>query len=238
MAEPVYDDLSGQVALISGANRGLGAQVATELAALGATVFAGTRDVSNMAGVEEASDGRIRPVLLRVRDEASIESAVVSAAGAGRLDILVNNAAIGDWRGAALHTLETERMDKVLETNLRGPMLMAKHALPHLLARPGGRVVNVSSGMGALTEGMSGTAPTYRVTKAGLNGLTSYLNGEYGPRGLIANSVCPGWVRTDMGGPNARRSLEEGADGITFLCTLKPGATSGRFWRDRKVIDW
>ncbi len=234
-----YDDLTGQVALISGANRGLGAQVAAELAARGATVFAGARDPASLEGVEEASDGRIRPLQLDVTDEASIEAAVAAVIAAeGRLDILVNNAGVGDWHGTALHNLTAEKLDQVLATNLRGPMLLTKHALPHLLARPGSRVVNVSSGMGALGEGMSGTAPAYRVSKTGLNGLTAYLHGEYGPRGLLANSVCPGWVRTDMGGANAPRSLADGADGIVFLCLLKPGSVTGRFWRDREVIDW
>ncbi len=229
--------LDGQTFLISGANRGLGAQTAHELAALGATVYAGARSPEALEGVEAQSHGKILPVPLDVTEEASIEAAVTHAAANG-LDGLVNNAGIGDWHGSVLDRLAADRLDQVLATNLRGPMLLAKHALPHLLRRPGGRVVNVSSGMGALGEGMSGSSPAYRVSKTGLNGLTVYLHGEYGPRGLIANSVCPGWVRTDMGGPNAHRSLEEGADGIVWLCRFSAGDQGGRFWRDRKIIDW
>ncbi len=235
----VLDSLDGQVALVSGANRGIGAQVAIELVALGATVYAGARDPAPTVDAPAVTAGALRPVALDVTDEASIEGAIQRIrAETGRLDVLVNNAAIGDWHGSALHTLETTRLDDVLATNLRGPMLMTKHALPLLLERPGARVVNVSSGMGALGEGMSGSAPAYRVSKTGLNGLTAYLHGEYGMRGLIANSVCPGWVRTDMGGQNAPRSLERGADGVVWLCILPPGGPSGLFWRDRKVIDW
>ncbi len=235
----VLGSLGGQVALVSGANRGIGAQVALDLVALGATVYAGARDTGPLADAPDATAGALRPVRLDVTDELSIEKAIGRIRQeAGRLDILVNNAAIGDWRGSALHTLDTARLDRVLATNLRGPMLMAKHALPLLLERSGGRVVNVSSGMGAMGEGMSGTAPAYRVSKAGLNGLSAYLHGEYGMRGLIANSVCPGWVRTDMGGQNAPRSPEKGADGIVWLCRLPPGGPSGLFWRDRHVIDW
>ncbi|MGB0653578.1 MAG: SDR family NAD(P)-dependent oxidoreductase [Thermoplasmatota archaeon] len=235
----VLERLDGQVALVTGANRGLGAQTAAELAALDATVFAGARDPATMEGIAAATDGQIRPVALDVQDEASIQAAVAHAAReGGRLDILVNNAGIGDWHGTALHNLDAERLDAVLATNLRGPMLATKHALPHLLERPGSRVVNVSSGMGALGEGMSGTAPAYRVTKTGLNGLTAYLHGEYGPRGLLAASVCPGWVRTDMGGQGAPRSLDEGAAGIVHACRLASGAPGGRFWRDGRVIDW
>ncbi len=239
MDVPVLDSLSGQVALVTGANRGLGAQTTLGLANLGATVFAACRDPTALADVAKASDGHIHPVAIDVANEASIQQAIdLTIEQAGRLDIVVNNAGVGDFKGATLHTLDTEVMDRVLTTNLRGPLLVTKHALPHLLANRGSRVINVSSGMGALGEGMSGTAPTYRVTKTGLNGLTAYLHGEYGPRGLISASVCPGWVRTDMGGANAPRSLEDGADGIVWLCRLAEGAPSGRFWRDRKVIDW
>ncbi len=236
MDVPLHPSLDGHVALISGANRGLGAQVAVELARRGATVIAGARDPAQLEGAADATDGAIVPVRLDVTDEASIVDAV-DAVGP-RLDILVNNAAIGDWKGAALHTLDTEKMDAVLATNLRGPMILSKHALPKLLQHRGARIVNVSSGMGGLTHGMGGTAPTYRVSKAGLNALTAYLDGEYGSRGLISASVCPGWVRTDMGGTNATRSLEEGAASIVHACCLAEGAPSGLFWRDGRIIDW
>ena len=239
MGIPLLNDLTGQVALVSGANRGIGAQVAIDLAALGATVYAGARDPDALQGVADASDGRIRPVRLDVTDEATITVAVAQVvADMGRLDLVVNNAGIGDWHGAVLHTLDTDSLDHVLATNLRGPMLMAKHTVPHLLERRGGRIVNVSSGMGALGEGMNGTAPAYRVSKTALNGLTAYLAGEYGPRGLIAASVCPGWVRTDMGGPNATRPVEKGAASVLHACRLAAGAPNGRFWRDGHLIDW
>src|SRR6266516_7887035 len=94
--------------------------------------------------------------------------------------------------------ISTEEIREVLETNLLGPMLVSKHAHPLLLKRRGGRIVNVSSLVGAMTGGMEGKWPAYRVSKNGLNGLTVYLHGEYGPRGLIANSVCPGHARTDL----------------------------------------
>ncbi len=236
---PLHTRLSGQVALVSGANRGIGAQITADLSALGATVYAGSRDLSNLEGVEDLAEGTICPIALDVTDEDSIKAAIASIKQeAGRLDMLVNNAGIGDWHGTALHTIDTKRLDQVLATNLRGPMLLCKHALPLLLARAGGRVVNVGSGMGALVEGMSGLAPAYRISKTGLNSLTVYLHGEYGARGLIANSVCPGWVRTDMGGSGASRSLPEGAETPVWLCQFAAGAPSGKFWRDKKVIDW
>lgn len=239
MDPSLHETLSGQVALVSGGNRGIGAAIVAGLAEAGATVFAGARKPGQLAGVAEESGGRIHAVALDVTDEASIAAAVESVVTkSGRLDILVNNAGIGDWHGTTIHTLETPRLDQVLATNLRGPILLCKHAVPHLLDQEGPRVVNVSSGMGALGEGMSGTAPAYRITKTGLNGLTAYLHGEYGPRGLLANSACPGWVRTDMGGQNAPRPPQKGAETPVWLSRFAPGSPGGRFWRDRQVIDW
>jgi NAD(P)-dependent dehydrogenase (short-subunit alcohol dehydrogenase family) len=235
----LHDRLDGQTALVTGATRGLGAAVTAALFDLGATVFAGARNPKDLAGVQETTNGRVVPVRLDVTHEDDVAAAVRKAVTArGRLDVVVNNAGVGDFRGRVLGNLETAKLDEVLATNVRGPMLVAREALPHLLARPGGRIVNVSSGMGALTGGMGGTAPAYRVSKAALNGLTAYLHGEYGMRGLLANSVCPGWVRTDMGGPDAPRSVEEGADTIAWLCRFTAGSPAGKFWRDRSEIPW
>jgi len=229
---PLQDDLDGQVALVTGANRGIGAQVAGNLAALGATVYAGSRrsDADVPPGTEQ--------VLLDVTQEGDIEAAVDGLLEAtGRLDVLVNNAGVGDADGDIV-AAPTADLDRTLAVNLRGPMLLCKHAVPPLLDRAGGRVVNVSSGMGALGEPQSGGSPAYRVSKTGLNGLTAYLHGEYADRGLIANAVRPGWVRTDMGGPAADRSVERGAETPTWLARFAPGAPGGLCWRDREVVDW
>lgn len=227
-----YDSLDGQVALVTGATRGIGEAIATRLAEDGATVYAGARDTADVTATDRRAveldvtdDGTIRRAIDRIDDEA------------GRLDILVNNAGISGPRGS-LHEADVAEMDATFDVNLRGPTVVTKHALPLLLAQSGGRVVNVFSGMGALGEGMSGGSPAYRISKTGLNGLTAYLDGEYGDEGLLANAVCPGWVRTDMGGPNANRSPAEGADTPAWLATFRPGAPSGRFWRDREPIDW
>ncbi len=237
MQIPTHATLAGQVALVSGANRGLGAAIALELANRGATVYAGARDPTTLEGLDAQSDGAMHALTLDVTNDEQIEAAVAHvAAKAGRLDILVNNAGVGDWHGTTLQSLDPGMLDKVLATNLRGPILLAKAALPHLLKHRGSRVVNMSSGMGALEEGMSGSAPAYRISKTGLNGLTAYLAGEYAQQGLIANSVCPGWVRTDMGGPNAQRDIPEGADTPVWLACFQEGAPSGKFWRDRQVI--
>ncbi|WP_435333406.1 SDR family NAD(P)-dependent oxidoreductase [Haloarchaeobius sp. TZWWS8] len=232
MDVPLLDTLDGQVALVTGANRGIGRQIAADLVDRGATVYAGIRDTG-----ADVPDGQ-RPVRLDVTDDGSIETAIATVEDeTGRLDVLVNNAGISGPR-EPLVDAPVDGIDRVLATNLRGPAVLTKHALPLLLERPGGRVVNVSSGMGALGEAQSGGSPGYRVSKTGLNGLTAYLHGEYGDDGLLANSVCPGWVRTDMGGPGAARSVEEGADTPVWLARFAPDAPAGRFWRDRAVIDW
>jgi NAD(P)-dependent dehydrogenase (short-subunit alcohol dehydrogenase family) len=117
-------------------------------------------------------------------------------------------------------------------------MIVCKHAIPLLLQNDGGRVVNVSSGMGALGEPQSGGSPAYRVSKTGLNGLTKYLHGEYGDDGLLANAVCPGYVDTDMSGGDATRPVEKGTETPVWLSRFRPGGPAGRFWRDKEVIDW
>lgn len=228
----LHDDLDGQVVLVTGATRGLGARIAARLTDLGATVYAGARNVEDVGAADQ------RALELDVTDEADIEGAIERIAEeTGRLDVLCNNAGIGG-PDEPLAEASTTGLEATIETNLRGPMILTKHALPHLLDAEGGRVVNVSSGMGALGEGMSGGSPAYRISKAGLNALTTYLHGEYGSRGLLANAACPGWVRTDMGGPNAARSVEEGAETPVWLCRFAPGSPSGRFWRDRTTIEW
>ena len=227
-----YDSMEGQVALVTGATRGIGEEIAAQLRAVGATVYAGARDPADITASDQ------NPVELDVTDDEMTKRAIDHiAAQAGRLDVLVNNAGVGGAR-APLHENEIGEIDTTLAVNLRGPLVLAKLALPLLLERSGGRVVNVSSGMGALGEGMSGTYPSYRVSKAGLNGLTTYLHGEYEEDGLITNAACPGWVRTELGSQDAPRSPEEGADTPVWLSTFRPGSTSGRFWRDREPIEW
>jgi NAD(P)-dependent dehydrogenase (short-subunit alcohol dehydrogenase family) len=217
----LYDTLDGQVALVTGANRGIGREIARGLVDLDATVRAGVRDLD-----------------YDVTDEATLERAVDEVVGAaGGLDVLVNNAGVGG-AGTTLDGIETETLDQVLDVNTRGPMLLTKHALPHLLDGDGGRVVNLSSGLGVLSEPIDGDHPAYRASKAGLNGLTVSLDVSHADEGLIANSVDPGWVATELGGSQAPRDPEKGAETAVWLARFAPDSPSGLFWKDREVIDY
>jgi NAD(P)-dependent dehydrogenase (short-subunit alcohol dehydrogenase family) len=228
----LYESLDGQTALVTGANRGIGLEIARGLVDLDATVFAGVRDLDY-----DVPDGTT-PVELDVTDEGSIETAVddVFSAG-GRLDVLVNNAGVGG-RGEGMADLPTAEFDHVLDVNLRGPSVLAKHAVPHLLDGEAGRVVNVSSGVGILTDPIEDEMPAYRISKAGLDALTVSLDRTYGDEGLIANAVDPGWVATDLGGPQAPRDPEKGAETPVWLSRFGPDSPAGLFWKDRDVIDY
>jgi NAD(P)-dependent dehydrogenase (short-subunit alcohol dehydrogenase family) len=219
------------VALVSGTSRGIGAEIARQLAAEhGFLVFAGARNPSDV----ETVDG-IEPIELDVTDQAAIDAARERIeADPGRLDALVNNAGVyGDPIGAADYDLE--RAHEVLEVNTFGPWRLTQAFLPLLRRSEHARVVNVSSGAGQLSD-MNGGRAAYRLSKAALNALSRTLASD--ERWLKVNTMCPGWVRTDMGGSAAPRSVEEGADTAVWLATLPDDGPSGGFFRDRRPIPW
>ena len=227
-----------QVALVSGGNRGIGREVARQLAGKGLAVVLGSRDLGKGEAVAKDIGDGVVATQLDVTDEESIRSAISFVEREfGRLDVLVNNAGITDgWSGTAADA-GFDRVKDVLETNLFGSWRLAKAALPLMRRNGYGRIVNVSSGMGQLSD-MGGHSPGYRVSKTGLNALTRMLTAELGNENILVNSVCPGWVRTDMGGANARRSIEQGADTPVWLATLPDDGPAGGFFRDRAPIPW
>ncbi len=175
------------------------------------------------------------PVRLDVTDEESVFAARERVQSeAGRLDALINNAGVyGDPVGAADYDLERAR--EVLEVNTLGPWRLIEAFLPLLRESDAPRIVNVSSGAGQLSD-MNGGRAAYRVSKAGLNALTRTLASDQ--RWVKVNTMCPGWVRTDMGGSGAPRSVEDGADTAVWLATLPDDGPTGGFFRDRKPIPW
>jgi NAD(P)-dependent dehydrogenase (short-subunit alcohol dehydrogenase family) len=222
--------LSG-VALVSGASRGIGAEIARELAGdHGFLVFAGARNPADVAEQEG-----VVPIRLDVTDQSTIDAARERIeADQGRLDSLVNNAGVyGEPIGAIDYDLDGAH--EVMEVNLFGPWRLCQAFAPLLRRSPQPRIVNVSSGAGQLSD-MNGGRAAYRVSKAALNALTRTLASDE-PE-LKVNTMCPGWVRTDMGGPSASRSVEEGADTAVWLATLPDDGPSGGFFRDRKPIPW
>ncbi|MET0823658.1 MAG: SDR family oxidoreductase [Solirubrobacterales bacterium] len=218
------------VALVSGANRGIGAEIAAQLARdHGFTVIAGARDPSRV----DAAEG-VLAVELDVTDDDSVGAVVAGIEeNPGSLDVLVNNAGVyGDPTGAPDYDLEDAH--RVFETNVFGPWRMVQATLPLLERSPSPRIVNVSSGGGQLDDMGSGRA-AYRLSKTALNALTRTLASER--PGISVNSICPGWVRSDMGGTSASRSLAEGADSAVWLATAEE-PPSGGFFRDREPIPW
>jgi NAD(P)-dependent dehydrogenase (short-subunit alcohol dehydrogenase family) len=227
-----------QVALVSGGNRGIGREVARQLAGKGLAVVLGSRDLGKGEAVAKDIGDGVVATQLDVTDEESIRSAISFVEREfGRLDVLVNNAGIADGWGGTAAEADFDHVKEVLETNLFGSWRLAKAALPLMRTNGYGRIVNVSSGMGQLS-GMGGRSPGYRVSKTGLNALTRMLTAELQGENILVNSVCPGWVRTDMGGKNARRSVEQGADTPVWLATLPDDGPTGGFFRDREPIPW
>ncbi|HYN18050.1 MAG TPA: SDR family oxidoreductase [Actinomycetes bacterium] len=221
------------VALVSGASRGIGREIARQLAAdHGFGVLAGARD-PDAAG--DPDHDAIDWVQLDVADGASVERLAGQVeSNPGHLDVLVNNAGIyGGPESVADFDLEVAH--EVLETNVFGAWRLTQAMLPLLRESPHGRIVNVSSGAGQLSD-MDGGRAAYRVSKAGLNVLTRVLAAD--ERSILTNSMCPGWVRTDMGGSGASRSVEQGADTAVWLATLPDDGPRGGFFRDREPIPW
>jgi NAD(P)-dependent dehydrogenase (short-subunit alcohol dehydrogenase family) len=220
-----------RVALVSGTSRGIGAEIARQLAAdHGFVVYAGARDPDD---VEEAEG--IVPIELDVTDEDQIFAAQERiGSDVGHLDALVNNAGVyGDPVGAADYDID--RAHEVVEVNTFGPWRLIEAFLPLLRRSDAPRIVNVSSGAGQLSD-MNGGRGAYRVSKAALNALTRTLASD--ERDIKVNVMCPGWVRTDMGGSAAPRSVEEGADTAVWLATLPDDGPTGGFFRNRKPIPW
>jgi NAD(P)-dependent dehydrogenase (short-subunit alcohol dehydrogenase family) len=228
-----------RVALISGGNRGIGREIARQLAGQGYRVVIGSRELAKGEEAAHELGQDVTAVQLDVTDEDSIVAAVASVErDLGRLDVLVNNAGIvgGGWSTNAVDA-DLDEVRRTLETNLFGAWRLTEEALPLMRKNGYGRIVNISSGMGQLSD-MGGHSPAYRLSKTGLNVLTRMLTAELGEENILVNSVCPGWVRTDMGTQSARVSVQEGADTPVWLATLPDDGPRGGFFRNREPIPW
>jgi NAD(P)-dependent dehydrogenase (short-subunit alcohol dehydrogenase family) len=222
------------VALVTGANRGIGREVAHQLAEKGFEVVVSARDEANTREAAEEIGGR--PLQLDVTEPGSIERAAEALReDPGSLDVLVNNAGVGiDFNVSGLDP-DFEAIERTLDTNLLGAYRVTVAMLPLLRASKHPRIVNVSSGMGAVSD-MGGYAPGYRFSKAGLNALTRILANELEGEGVLVNSACPGFVKTRMAGRWATKPVEDGAAGIVWLATLPDDGPTGGFFRDGEPI--
>ncbi|MCW7456750.1 SDR family NAD(P)-dependent oxidoreductase [Leptospira bandrabouensis] len=228
-----------RIALVTGANRGIGKQVSIDLAKQGIYVLIGARNPGEaedtLAAVKAVGKGEI--LFLDVSKEQSISEALDTITGSfGKLDILVNNAGIFADPGSFFDT-SSEDLHRTLLVNLYGPLRLIQTFLPMMIQNDYGRIVNVSSGMGQLSD-MGGGYPAYRISKTAINALTNVACAEAAGKNIKINSVCPGWVKTDMGGTNATRPVEKGAETIVWAATLPDNGPTGKFFRDKKEIGW
>ena len=238
-----------QVALVTGSNRGIGFEIVKQLALKKIQVVLTSRNSANgeaalkrLTRYESGIKKEVVPMQLDVTNQVSVDRLLNEVEKAfGRLDILVNNAAILiDRDDVVASSADLETVKTTLETNLIGAWRMCKAFIPFMKKNNYGRIVNVSSGAGEFeymaTSG--GYWPAYCVSKACLNALTVMLASELKGTNVLVNAVCPGWVRTEMGGSNAPRSVEEGAATPVWLATLPDGGPTGLNFYDKKQISW
>jgi len=228
-----------RVAIVTGANRGIGLEVTRQLADLGYTVLLGSRDLGKgEAAAKKLKVGdRIMARRLDVTEQSTIDRLRDEIATTfGSVHVLVNNAAIhyDTWENAADADLRT--VQEALDTNLLGAWRMCQAFIPLLRKSKHGRIVNVSSEAGSLAS-MGAGAPAYAVSKVALNALTRMLAAELRRDRILINSVCPGWVATDMGGPGGR-PVREGAASIVWAVELPDGGPTGGFFRDGHPVPW
>jgi len=229
---------NGRVALVSGGNRGIGLEVCRQLAERGITVVMGSRDAEQGRTAAAKLPEGVIVQQLDVSDPESVERISRSVEEEfGRLDILVNNAAISNDEGQSGVDADLDRVREALEANLLGAWRLCEVAVPLMRRNGYGRIVNVSTGLASL-EDMGGGSPGYRVSKTALNVLTRILASELRGSGILVNAVNPGWVQTDMGGSGATRTVEEGAEALVWAATLPNNGPTGGFFRDREPVAW
>lgn len=231
-----------RIAVVTGANRGIGLEICRQLARKGMKVVLTSRSAAKGRGAIKAlgeAGTEVRYHVLDVTSPVGIKALAAHVAERfGRIDVLINNAGVMlDPRGSRVLDARVKTFRDTLETNLLGPLQLMQALVPLMQKHGYGRIVNLSSGQGQLADMGAGT-PAYRVSKTALNALTRTLAAELKGSGILVNAMCPGWVKTDMGGPGAPRTVEQAADTAVWLAMLPDDGPSGGFFRDRKPIPW
>jgi NAD(P)-dependent dehydrogenase (short-subunit alcohol dehydrogenase family) len=228
--------LNQKVILITGANRGIGKEIAKQMAEKGWHVIVTARDYSKAVQVATEIGTNAWAVQMNVQEEDTIsEAASMVDKKFGKLDALVNNAGVIGNR--AILDFDLKQISGVMDTNVMGPIRTSKYFMPLLKRSEDARIINISSGMGEMASFRHGGYGAYRLSKATLNSFSMLLASELSNTNVRVFSMCPGWVRTEMGGEGAPRSVETGAETAVWLAT-DSNAVSGRFYRDKKMIDW
>jgi NAD(P)-dependent dehydrogenase (short-subunit alcohol dehydrogenase family) len=226
--------------LITGANKGIGFETALQLGKLGHEIILTSRDADRLKEAFEKlknEDIDVIGLLLDVSSETGIKSAVTEFSRLNKtIDVLINNAGIGLKADKSLLKNDEAVLFETLATNSIGPLRVSKAFLP-FINRPG-RIIMISSGGGSMTDPVGGWWPAYCVSKSLLNAITRHLALELAPENISVNALCPGWVRTDMGGPDASRNIEKGAETPVWLATEANQKLTGMFFRDKKQIPW
>jgi NAD(P)-dependent dehydrogenase (short-subunit alcohol dehydrogenase family) len=223
-----------RVALVTGANRGIGLEVCRQLGGRkNWRVFLGAREYEKGDQAARRLGGDVSAVALDVNDP---DAPLRLAAAIGPVDVLINNAGVhyDTWETAL--NADWRIVREAFETNLFGAWRMAQAFAPEMRARGWGRIVNVSSGAGSLASMGAGT-PAYSTSKAALNALTRVLAGDLAGSGVLVNAVCPGWVATDMGGAGGR-PVAEGAKSVLMGVDLPDSGPTGGFFRDGQAVAW
>ena len=234
------ENKQSKLALVTGGNRGIGFAITQGLLQKGYEVIITSRSLDKAKEAAEKLQelGKVIPIELDVTDDNSIQRAVETLnQNIDRLDVLINNAGIYPDKGVNILTISRELLDSTLNTNTFGPIRMVQVFLPLLEKSQDARVINVSSGYGEI-NGLSADVPSYCLSKLALNGATIMLAQALQSKGIVVNAICPGWVRTDMGGASATRSPEQGADTAIWLATEASRNETGKFWRDRQIISY
>ncbi len=228
-----------KTALVTGGNRGIGLAVCRGLLQAGFRVILAARSMDKaQAAMDQLESTQVSPLVLDVDWDNSILDAAARVQWEFKhIDVLVNNAGIYPDQGVNILTVGRDLLHQALNTNTFGPIKMVQGFLPLLEQASGARIINVSSGYGTLA-GLSSNVPSYCLAKLTLNGATIMLAEALKPKGIAVYALCPGWVRTDMGGPSAPRSPEQGAYTVIWLATEASASLSGKIFQDRQVVSY